>query len=642
MKYLLSILALFIGTLGLFGEHDEAPKPEKIHFITELQKAPEYYARQRQLWAEVLEKEPTNGDAWFNYYLASRYARMFKSAENVDLEQLAKDAWSAIPNSFEAHFIQSWTIGWTDEGAKHLEDAYKVAPDRYETYRDLARNALLKGDKKEAKKFTDKLLESGKQSKALLSWNYNLLQSVDEDAILITHGDNDTYPLWLLQLSNDIQPNVKVLNIHLLGLPDYRNQVFKELELPAFNSSEEDPQALKIAILEHITKHSKRPVHLSITTHPEMRKTIKENIYLTGLTYQYCLNQFDNIAQIKNNFEHKFLMDYIKVKLEKDISQVIVNELNMSYVPSLMLLYKHYDESENTSKAEEIKALILQIGQDADRLNDVKKYFSKTEINIREYPNLNIKKLEKQFQNVGEALWASSAELSVQEYETFLMELVKNRDYDQLTIAKAEKTDWISLLPEQYRQLSTDDIFKHGHPDDANMPIQNISHEAAVAYCEWLTKVYNNSDYKKKKFQHVIFRLPTENEWVKAAKAGNEAATYPWGGYHPRNAKGCYLANFDVTGLSKEEAAAKDCGDCEKQLTANDGGFFTVHADAYFPNDLGCYNMSGNVAEMVQKKGIAKGGSWEDAPKDCQIDSVKNYTKPSPAIGFRVFMEVVK
>jgi formylglycine-generating enzyme required for sulfatase activity len=642
MKYLLSVLALFIGTLGVFGEHDDAPKPEKIHFITELQKAPEYYARQRQLWAEVLEKEPKNGDAWFNYYLASRYARMFKSAENVDLKQLAKDVWNAIPNSFEAHFIQSWTIGWTEEGEKHLEDAYKVAPDRYETYRDLARNALLKGNKKEAKKFTDKLSESGKESKALLAWAYNVLQSVDEDAILITYGDNDTYPLWSLQLSNQVQPNVKVLNIHLLGIREYNKSVLAELGLPPFTNWKESPQELQVAIFEHITKHSKRPVHATITTAPQMRKTLKDKLYLTGLTYKYCLNQFDNIAQLKNNFENKFLMDYIKVKLGKDISEGLVNELNMSYVPSLMLLYKHYKESNDPSKASEIKALILQIGQNADRLSDVKKYFSKSETNIREYPKLNIKKLEKQFQNVEEALWASSAELSVQEYETFLMDLVKNRDYDQLMVTKAEKTDWMSLLPEQYRQLSKDDIFKHGHPDDANMPIQNISHEAAVAYCDWLTKVYNNSDYKKKKFQHVIFRLPTETEWMKTAKAGHSTAPYPWGGYQPRNAKGCYLANFNVTGLSNEEAAAKDCEDCEKQLTANDGGFFTVLTDAYFPNDFGCYNMSGNVAEMVQKKGIAKGGSWEDLPKNCQVDAVKSYTKSSPAIGFRVFMEVVK
>jgi hypothetical protein len=52
--------------------------------------------------------------------------------------------------------------------------------------------------------------------------------------------------------------------------------------------------------------------------------------------------------------------------------------------------------------------------------------------------------------------------------------------------------------------------------------------------------------------------------------------------------------------------------------------------------------MIGNVAEMTSEKGKAKGGSWEDEPDNCTIQSVKTYEKPSPAIGFRVFMEIIQ
>jgi len=51
--------------------------------------------------------------------------------------------------------------------------------------------------------------------------------------------------------------------------------------------------------------------------------------------------------------------------------------------------------------------------------------------------------------------------------------------------------------------------------------------------------------------------------------------------------------------------------------------------------------MSGNVAEMIQGGNIAKGGSWEDLPADCTISSKKTINGKSPAIGFRVFMEVL-
>ncbi len=75
---------------------------------------------------------------------------------------------------------------------------------------------------------------------------------------------------------------------------------------------------------------------------------------------------------------------------------------------------------------------------------------------------------------------------------------------------------------------------------------------------------------------------------------------------------------------------------------SNDGGFFPVKTDSYFPNDFGLYAISGNVAEMIDQPGKAKGGSWQDEPYYGQVTVVKEYTLPSPAVGFRVFMEVIE
>lgn len=46
--------------------------------------------------------------------------------------------------------------------------------------------------------------------------------------------------------------------------------------------------------------------------------------------------------------------------------------------------------------------------------------------------------------------------------------------------------------------------------------------------------------------------------------------------------------------------------------------------------------MSGNVAEMVEEKGIALGGSYADPSYDVRIQSEQQYTAPSQKIGFRV------
>ena len=57
---------------------------------------------------------------------------------------------------------------------------------------------------------------------------------------------------------------------------------------------------------------------------------------------------------------------------------------------------------------------------------------------------------------------------------------------------------------------------------------------------------------------------------------------------------------------------------------------------------MGLFDVVGNVAEMIDVKGKACGGSWNDPPEKSTIHSVKSYRKPDPSIGFRVFMDVIE
>jgi formylglycine-generating enzyme required for sulfatase activity len=71
----------------------------------------------------------------------------------------------------------------------------------------------------------------------------------------------------------------------------------------------------------------------------------------------------------------------------------------------------------------------------------------------------------------------------------------------------------------------------------------------------------------------------------------------------------------------------------------NDGGYLTVAARSYYPNDYGLYNMSGNAAEMLAEEGKTMGGSWMDPAYFMQIGVVKERTLPHPSTGFRLIME---
>ncbi|MFK7922753.1 MAG: SUMF1/EgtB/PvdO family nonheme iron enzyme [Bacteroidia bacterium] len=191
------------------------------------------------------------------------------------------------------------------------------------------------------------------------------------------------------------------------------------------------------------------------------------------------------------------------------------------------------------------------------------------------------------------------------------------------------------------------------HPAFNNYPVLNISHQCAQAYCDWLTERFH--EMAKRPFKQVVFRLPTESEWESAAQGGNAEAVFPWEAQGSswlssplQDKKGRYQANFlninqiAIVSIDSDSSLKLSPEVVQLQKAGHDMYTFMAPVKSFKANPIGLYNMAGNVAEMVQKPGISKGGSWYQTAYHLQINSSDLYEGPSPMLGFRPFMEVLE
>ena len=221
---------------------------------------------------------------------------------------------------------------------------------------------------------------------------------------------------------------------------------------------------------------------------------------------------------------------------------------------------------------------------------------------------------------INDTLFADETEITNiawQEYEKW-----------QVSIYGMNSTEHLATLPDTlvWRDKNSYDEpyvqYYYRHPAYKNYPVVGISYVQALAYCKWRTNRAKAFMTLGKRFKYIDFeyRLPTKIEWEKLAE----------------------FSTYVLNNNGKDEKGKCQINCARPDTIGTPYPDVTAPVKSYDKSLFGLYNMLGNVAEMVNEKGICKGGGWKNNLEQCRVGKDTEYTKPNAWLGFRCVCIVKK
>lgn len=194
------------------------------------------------------------------------------------------------------------------------------------------------------------------------------------------------------------------------------------------------------------------------------------------------------------------------------------------------------------------------------------------------------------------AFGISVTPITVGEFDAFVRQTDYQTDAELKNTCTAMSHGEVTAIAKSYWR-------NPGFKQSAQSPVVCISRNDANAYTKWLSQ---QTGYQ--------YRLPSEDEWEIAARAGSQSQ-YWWGEQ--------FVSGQANTGWSSSPWANTS----------------TSPVKAFKPNPLGIYDSVGNVWQWTSNsQGIAKGGAWSFSPEQAAADE-RLYLSPTSAanyLGFRV------
>ncbi len=368
-----TFICLLFFLLPAFAQAQETVLP-----ITVVEKDNDFYVEQERLWRKVVEKDPANVVAWDNLYKAARYidfpAVFNDPTYKKKVGEIVEEMGKAIPNSFEFHYISAWHNGFGDGNMVHLLKAYEIDSTRPKIYEDLFTQYYADGEWKKAERFIKKWYDSQTLAPQLLHVGYNFLACVEEGGVLFTSGDNDSYPVWMLQMARGIRPDVATFNGYLILDAEFARNLLRKYDLKMDAEGFDLLQGRGPGQWSNLAKFIRRlgeqnpgrRIYLPITAPKELYSDLEEDLYLVGTVFEYCPHRVNYIAYLERNWYRNMKLDYLDFEVYNEEYAYTPAGLPYTvtvYLYPAMALCRHYEVAGEAQKAADLLEFGKKVSQ---------------------------------------------------------------------------------------------------------------------------------------------------------------------------------------------------------------------------------------------------------------------------------------
>lgn len=185
----------------------------------------------------------------------------------------------------------------------------------------------------------------------------NLLNSCDENAILFTIGDNDTFPLWYMQEVEGFRRDVQVVNISLLGGESYCESTKRQMFLQGRDLLEGDewratgPYGRMRMIVNN--NGGERPVYFSRYARRERGDAFAGRLQLCGMAYM--LSDTLSVDSVDVERSYRLMTESLKWHNVEDVYiDEISNGFLMQYWNAALLTAENLAGSGDAAKGCEV------------------------------------------------------------------------------------------------------------------------------------------------------------------------------------------------------------------------------------------------------------------------------------------------